>query len=92
MLATLKKILVFILLIPIRIYQYGISPLFPSSCRHIPTCSAYAVEAMKEWGPLRGTWMGMKRIARCHPWGTSGYDPVPTRSCNHDHEEDHSHD
>ncbi len=68
-----------IFILPIRLYQWVISPLFPSSCRHIPTCSAYAVEAIREWGPLRGTWMGTKRIAKCHPWGTSGYDPVPKR-------------
>ncbi len=63
----------------IRFYQVGISPFFPASCRHVPTCSHYAMEAIEEWGVLKGTWMGIKRISSCHPWGSSGYDPVPKR-------------
>ncbi|MFZ6051928.1 membrane protein insertion efficiency factor YidD [Halocola ammonii] len=62
---------------PIRFYQAAISPLLGSNCRHQPTCSNYSIEAIKEWGVLKGTWMGMKRISKCHPWGTQGYDPVP---------------
>ncbi|MEZ4799413.1 MAG: membrane protein insertion efficiency factor YidD [Flavobacteriales bacterium] len=69
----LNKVFIF----PIRIYQALISPLLGSNCRHTPTCSQYAVEAINEWGPLKGMWMGLKRISKCHPWGTSGYDPVP---------------
>jgi hypothetical protein len=65
----------FILLI--KIYQLLISPLFPSSCRYIPTCSHYTLEALKKYGLLKGSWLGIKRISRCHPWGGSGYDPVP---------------
>jgi len=65
----------FILLI--KIYQLLISPLFPSSCRYTPTCSHYTLEALKKYGLLKGSWLGIKRIARCHPWGGSGYDPVP---------------
>jgi uncharacterized protein len=65
----------FILLI--KIYQLLISPLFPSSCRYNPTCSHYTLEALKKYGLLKGGWLGIKRIARCHPWGGSGYDPVP---------------
>ena len=79
-----------IFILPIRFYQYVISPWFPSSCRHVPSCSVYTVEAIREWGPIRGWWMGMKRIARCNPWGTSGYDPVPKR-CRHGEDCDHHH-
>lgn len=53
------------------------------SCRHYPSCSAYAVEAIDEWGPFKGWWLAVKRISRCHPWGTSGIDPVPRK---HKHE------
>ncbi|WP_020528771.1 membrane protein insertion efficiency factor YidD [Flexithrix dorotheae] len=73
----LRKILIQIAILPIRIYQWLISPMFPSSCRHVPTCSHYTVEAIKEWGALKGIWLGIKRISKCHPWGTHGYDPVP---------------
>jgi putative membrane protein insertion efficiency factor len=73
---TLKLLAVpFILLI--KIYQLLISPLFPSSCRYTPTCSHYTLEALKKYGLLKGSWLGIKRISRCHPWGGSGYDPVP---------------
>jgi len=65
----------FILLI--QIYRYAISPFFPSSCRFTPTCSAYGLEAFKKHGPIKGFWLTAKRISRCHPWGKSGYDPVP---------------
>jgi putative membrane protein insertion efficiency factor len=61
----------------IRIYQVAISPLFPPRCRFTPTCSVYGVDAIRKYGPFRGSWLAMKRIARCHPWGGSGYDPVP---------------
>ena len=61
----------------VRIYQYVISPLFPASCRYTPTCSVYAVDAIRLHGPLKGGSLAVKRIASCHPWGGSGYDPVP---------------
>jgi putative membrane protein insertion efficiency factor len=61
----------------IRGYQYFISPLFPPSCRHDPTCSAYACEAIARHGALSGGWMSIKRILRCNPWNHGGYDPVP---------------
>lgn len=64
----------------VRLYQLIISPYLGPSCRHTPTCSVYMIEAVKEWGALKGGWLGIKRIARCHPWGTSGYDPVPKKS------------
>lgn len=61
----------------IRIYQLVIAPVIGPRCRHLPSCSEYAQEAIAQHGPLRGAWMGLCRISRCHPWGTSGYDPVP---------------
>ncbi|QYS92550.1 membrane protein insertion efficiency factor YidD [Flavobacterium covae] len=61
----------------VRIYQYIISPLMPAACRYQPTCSQYMVDALKKHGPLKGLWLGSKRILRCHPWGGSGYDPIP---------------
>ena len=61
----------------IRFYQYCISPLVPPRCRYTPTCSQYALEAVRRYGALKGGWLAVKRIARCHPWGGSGYDPVP---------------
>ena len=62
--------------LPILAYQYLISPLLIPSCRFQPTCSAYTKEAIRKHGVIRGIWLGTKRIARCHPWGKSGYDPV----------------
>ncbi|MEX2572801.1 MAG: membrane protein insertion efficiency factor YidD [Balneolaceae bacterium] len=61
----------------VRLYRAAISPWLGPSCRHLPTCSAYMIEAVQEWGPARGFWLGVKRVMKCHPWGTSGYDPVP---------------
>ncbi len=65
------------LILLIRFYQRAISPLFPPSCRYTPTCSQYAVEAIQKHGPLKGLWLALRRLSRCHPWGGSGYDPVP---------------
>ena len=65
------------LLLPIRFYQYCISPLKPHTCRYNPTCSQYAIEAIRKHGPLKGLGLALKRILSCHPWGGSGYDPVP---------------
>jgi putative membrane protein insertion efficiency factor len=64
------------LILPIRFYRTFISPLTPPSCRYQPTCSAYTLEAIELWG-IRGLWMGLKRILRCHPFHPGGYDPVP---------------
>ncbi|MEM7160912.1 MAG: membrane protein insertion efficiency factor YidD [Bacteroidota bacterium] len=69
----------YILIFFVRIYQNVLSPLFPSTCRYQPTCSTYMIEAIREWGAIRGTWLGLKRIGRCHPWGNSGHDPVPKK-------------
>ncbi len=61
----------------VRAYQWLLSPVMAPSCRYLPTCSEYAIESLRTHGPLRGTWLALRRIARCHPWGGSGHDPVP---------------
>lgn len=77
MLKLVTKILSVVLIFFVRMYQIFISPLFPPACRHVPTCSQYTIEALRIHGPLKGLWLAFKRIIRCHPWGTHGYDPVP---------------
>ncbi|RRJ89435.1 membrane protein insertion efficiency factor YidD [Paenimyroides tangerinum] len=74
---TLQKVLIFPFIFLIRFYQVCISPFTPSACRFSPTCSSYTLEALKKHGLFKGGWLGIKRIASCHPWGKSGYDPVP---------------
>lgn len=74
------KLLSIVLLALIRGYQLLISPLFPPSCRYLPTCSDYARGAVVRHGALVGGWLTVKRLARCHPWGGFGYDPVPEGS------------
>ena len=74
---VLLKFLASVLLLPIYFYQRFISPLTPPSCRFTPTCSQYAVEAIKKYGPFKGLYLAIRRILRCHPWGGSGYDPIP---------------
>ncbi|MEL6392360.1 MAG: membrane protein insertion efficiency factor YidD [Bacteroidota bacterium] len=69
-----------VLILPIRFYQLFISPWLGARCRYQPTCSHYAIEALKEWGAIKGSWLAMKRIGKCHPWGGSGYDPVPKKN------------
>jgi len=64
----------------VKIYQWTISPLFPSACRYTPTCSAYAIEALRVWGPFKGLWLTIKRLSHCHPWGGSGVDLVPKKN------------
>ena len=66
-----------VLLLPIWFYQKAISPYTPPSCRFTPTCSEYARQALLKHGPVKGLWLAIRRILRCHPWGGSGYDPVP---------------
>ena len=66
----------------VRLYQIVISPWTPASCRFTPTCSSYAIEAIDRHGAPRGGWLALRRIARCHPWGGHGFDPVPLPSEN----------
>jgi putative membrane protein insertion efficiency factor len=98
----MKRFITLLLMAPIRFYRYAVSPLLAPRCRYEPSCSAYALEALQQHGPLRGLWLAVRRIGRCHPWGSHGYDPVPPAtgakndtenntghdrgSCNHDHE------
>lgn len=84
---SLSNIAKQLFILPIRFYQRCISPLLPPACRYTPTCSNYAMEAILTYGPLKGTWMGIKRIISCNPWGGHGYDPVPPVITNF-----HSHD
>ena len=75
----MTKLLKSILILPIRFYQLAISPILGKNCRFEPSCSNYMLQAIEEWGAFKGLWLGMKRIGRCHPWGSWGHDPVPLR-------------
>lgn len=76
--AAIRKALNLPFVFLIRFYQLCLSPLKPAgTCRFTPTCSQYALEAFRKYGPIKGFWLSLKRILRCHPWGGSGYDPVP---------------
>ena len=79
----IKKILIFPFVLLIRIYQNAISPFTPSTCRFEPTCSSYFIESLQVHGLIYGTFLGTKRILSCHPWGKSGYDPVPEKKTSH---------
>ncbi|WP_397377784.1 membrane protein insertion efficiency factor YidD [Pseudomonas sp.] len=73
----------------VRLYQYLISPLLGPRCRFHPSCSHYAVEALERHGALRGSWLSLRRLLRCHPWHPGGYDPVPhTHPCHEEHRHD----
>ncbi|MDR0420649.1 MAG: membrane protein insertion efficiency factor YidD [Prevotellaceae bacterium] len=74
---TLKTIVIFPFILLIKFYQICLSPLKPPTCRFTPTCSEYALTALKKHGLIKGLWLAAKRILSCHPWGGSGYDPVP---------------
>ena len=67
------------LLALIRLYRAALSPYWPAHCRYTPSCSCYAYESVERFGALRGSWMALKRLGRCQPWGKHGYDPVPLR-------------
>lgn len=71
------------LILLVRFYQYFISPMLPPSCRYEPTCSAYMIEAIQVHGPLKGLYLGVRRVLRCHPLRDGGYDPVPPPCCAH---------
>lgn len=73
----MRKVFTYLFLGIIRVYQKVISPFLGANCRYTPTCSEYGTEAIKKYGPFKGGRMALKRIASCHPWGKSGYDPVP---------------
>jgi putative membrane protein insertion efficiency factor len=75
----LNKILTFPIVVLIKFYQLAISPWLGKNCRYDPTCSHYTLEALKVHGLVKGSWLAMKRIASCHPWGGEGYDPVPPK-------------
>ncbi len=69
------------------LYRKGLSPLLGANCRFEPSCSAYAEEALREYGGFKGGWLTLRRISRCHPWGGSGYDPVPGKEANNNSEQ-----
>jgi putative membrane protein insertion efficiency factor len=73
----MKRVLGSAMILLIRFYQVVISPYLLPACRYTPSCSVYSAEAIKKYGPFKGGWMALKRIASCNPWGGSGYDPVP---------------
>lgn len=75
--AKVRRIAAWPLILLVRFYQVCISPLKPPSCRFTPTCSQYALEALRKYGPFKGGWLALRRLLRCHPFGGSGYDPVP---------------
>ena len=73
----LKNVLIFPFVFLIKFYQVCVSPFPPPACRFTPPCSQYALEAFRKYGPFKGLYLSVRRILRCHPWGGSGYDPVP---------------
>ena len=75
----INKILTFPIILIIKFYQFFISPFLGQNCRYIPSCSEYAIEYLKIYGPLKGFYLAMKRIFKCHPWGGKGFDPVPNK-------------
>jgi putative membrane protein insertion efficiency factor len=74
---TLRRALAAVLIGLVRLYQWTLSPWLGPRCRFDPTCSAYMIDALRRFGPFAGSWYGFRRFLRCHPWGGSGYDPVP---------------
>ena len=79
----LSKIAIYPFYLLIRFYQVAISPFLPSACRFEPTCSTYFIQALQTHGLFYGFYLGIKRILSCHPWGKTGYDPVPDKKCSH---------
>ncbi|MFD2601374.1 membrane protein insertion efficiency factor YidD [Flavobacterium suzhouense] len=81
----LKSLLTAPFIALVRFYQIAISPVLPAACRYSPTCSQYTIEALQLHGLIKGSWLSIKRILSCNPWGGSGYDPVPEKKCRHKH-------
>lgn len=77
MFKVVRDIVVKLMIAPILFYRRYVSPMTPPTCRFTPTCSQYALEAIQKYGPIKGGFLALRRILRCHPWGGSGYDPVP---------------
>jgi putative membrane protein insertion efficiency factor len=77
--ALLSSLLAELLSVPVRLYRVLISPWLPRACRYDPSCSEYALGALRTHGPVRGLWLAARRLSRCHPWGGFGFDPVPPR-------------
>ncbi|WP_419800702.1 membrane protein insertion efficiency factor YidD [Mucilaginibacter sp.] len=73
----IRKLIGYLFILIIRLYQFLLSPILGASCRFTPTCSQYGMEAIQKYGPFKGGWLTLKRIGRCHPWGKHGHDPVP---------------
>lgn len=76
----LSRLLAMVISLPVLVWRYLISPAMPPACRYLPSCSEYSLEALRVHGPVRGSWLTVRRLARCHPWGGHGYDPVPPRA------------
>jgi len=75
----INRTFVYLLIISVKIYQLFISPIIGQNCRYLPTCSEYTVECLKQFGVVKGLSLSFKRISKCHPWGSHGYDPVPNK-------------
>jgi len=82
----LNKVITFPLVLLIRGYQLIASPMLGSNCRFMPTCSEYSMESLKKYGLIKGIFLTVKRIGKCHPWGGHGYDPIPTKMENNKYE------
>jgi len=78
---TMRRLTIFLL----RCYQAVLSPFLGNNCRYYPNCSSYTIQAIEQYGVIKGSWMGFRRVMRCHPWHEGGYDPVPEHCCNHKH-------
>jgi putative membrane protein insertion efficiency factor len=77
--AAISQFFKWIFIFPVKVYQWTLSPLLGANCRFQPSCSHYMVGAIQEWGPIKGIYLGTRRILKCHPWGPHGHDPVPKR-------------
>ena len=75
----INRIFIFPVIVFIRIYQLFISPIIGQNCRFQPTCSEYTIGCLKQFGIIKGTFLSLKRISKCHPWGNQGYDPIPSK-------------